>query len=132
MTFNEYKSDPFVKTPFHPYVRLGENDRIDVITFVTYNGGRQNMLANMNEIRRIIRNTRYLVRDLKDIFTEAISILPGEKDTLERWIQTTEAFNDKIREFRRALSITRPVDIYKIRKLTTQTNEMISMLRKAV
>lgn len=132
MTFNEFKSDPFLKTPFHPYVRLGENDRIDVITLVSYNGGRQNMVANMNEIRRIIRNTRYLVRDLKDIFTEAISILPGEKDILGKWIQTTEAFNDKIREFRRALSITRPVDIYKIRKLTTETNEKISILRKAV
>lgn len=132
MTFNEFKSDPFLKTSFHPYVRLGENDRIDVITLASYNGGRQNMVANMNEIRRIIRNTRYLVRDLKDIFTEAISILPGEKDTLAKWIQTTEAFNDKIREFRRALSITRPVDISKIRKLTTQTNEKISVLRKAV
>ena len=132
MTFNEFKSDPFLKTPFHPYVRLGENDHIDVINLVTYNGGRQNMVANMNELRRIIRNTRYLVRDLKDIFTEAISILPGEKDTLEQWIQTTEAFNDEIREFRRALSISRSVDIYRIRKLTTQANEKISTLRKAL
>lgn len=132
MTFNEFKSDPFLKTPFHPHVRLGKNERIDVITLATYSGGRQNMVANMNELRRIIRNTRYLVRDLKDIFTEAMSILPGEKDKLGMWIRTTEAFNDKIREFRRALSITRPVDIYKIRKLTTQTNEKISILRKAV
>ena len=130
MTFNEFKSDPFLKTPFHPYVRLGKNDRIDVITLVTYNGGRQNMVGNMNELLRTIRNSRYLVRDLKEIFTEAVSILPGEKDTLGEWIQTTEAFNDVIREFRRALS--RPVDIYKIRKLTTQTNEKISILRKTV
>lgn len=56
MIFNEFKSDFFFKMLFYFYVCLGENDCIDVIIFVSYNGGRQNMVVNMNEIWCIIRN----------------------------------------------------------------------------
>lgn len=132
ITFNKFEGDSFRKTPFHPYVRPVENVRIDVITRVDYNGGRQNMVANMAEIRRTLTNIRFLVPELKDIFREAIFVFPEDKDMLEKQIQTTEVFNRKIREFRRALFYNRAVEINKIRELTAEINEKIDFLVKSV
>ena len=132
ITFNKFKGDSFRKTPFHPYVRLVENGRIDIITRINYNGGRQNMVANMWEIRRTLTNIRYLLPGLTDIFREAISIFPEDRDMLEKRIQTTEMFNRRIREFRRALFNNRAVEINKIRELTAEINEKIDFLTKSV
>ena len=90
------------------------------------------MVANMAEIRRTLTNIRFLVPELKDIFQEAISVFPEDKDMLEKWIQTTEAFNRKIREFRRVLFYNRAVEINKIRELTADINEKIDFLVKSV
>lgn len=132
ITFNKFKGDSFRQTPFYPYVRPVENGRIDIITRVNYHGGRQNTVANMAEIRRTLTMIRFLVPELENIFREAITVFPEDKDMLEEWIHVTEVFNRKIREFRRALFYNRVVDINKIRELTAEINEKIDFLVKSV
>ena len=90
------------------------------------------MVANMAEIRRTLTNIRFLIPELKDIFREAISVFPEDKDMLEKWIQTTEVFNRKIREFRRALFHNPAAEINKVRELTAEINEKIDFLVKSV
>ena len=86
----------------------------------------------MAEIRRTLTNIRFLIPELKDIFREAITVFPEDKDMLEEWIHVTEVFNRKIREFRRALFYNRAVEINKIRELTAEINEKIDFLVKSV
>jgi len=132
MSFKNLEGDPFVKTPFYPYVRPTKNLQIDVITLVNYNGGRQTIVANLREIRRTLTNLRFLVPELEDIFREAMSMFPEDKDILEKWIQATEVFKGKIREFRRELLNNRAVDVKKVRKLTALINEKIDFSQKSV
>ena len=85
------------------------------------------------EIRRTLTNLiRYLVPELKDIFREAVSVFPDDKDMLEKRIHVTEVFNRKIREFLRALFYNRAVEINKIRELTAEINEKIDFLQQSV
>ena len=132
MSFNNLEGNPFGKTPFYPYVRPTKNQQIDVIILVKYNGGRQTIVANLKEIRRTLTNLRFLVPELDDIFREAMSIFPEDKDILEKWIQATEVFKGKIREFRMALLNNRAVDLKKVRDLTAHINERIDFSQKSV
>lgn len=133
MTFKKFKGEAFLKTPFHPYVRPAQNQDIHVTTLVNYYGGRQNMVANKREIQRTLSILKMYVPELEDIFREAISIFPENKDMFEKLIQTTEMFKRKIREFRRAMPRdNRVLDIMKIRQLTAAINENIEILHKSV
>ena len=63
---------------------------------------------------------------------ESISVLPGHKAIIEKWIQTSVLLSGKIREFLRALFFNRAIDIKKVRNLMADINAKIYFVRKSV
>ena len=122
----------FLKTPFYPYVRPVENQQLHFATLVKYSEGRQNRVSNKAEIRRTLTNLRFLVVQAEEIFQKSISMLPKDKVTIEKWIQTAAVLSGKIREFRRELFFNRVIDIKKVRKLMADINEKIYGVRTGV
>lgn len=89
-------------------------------------------LIYIREIRRTLTNLRFFVPELEDIFRESISVLPGHKAIIEKWIQTSVLLSGKICEFLRALFFNQAIDIKKVRNLMDDKNGKIYFVRKSV
>lgn len=88
-------------------------------------------LIYIREIRRTLTNLRFFVPELEDIFRESISVLPGHKAIIEKWIQTSVLLSGKIREFLRALFFNQAIDIKKVRNLMDDKNAKIILYERA-
>lgn len=130
MSLKNAENGAFIATPFYPYVRTVKSQQFYVKTLVKYNGGAQNRVTNIRDIRRALTNLRFLVPEIQDIFRESILTLPQDKAILEKWFQAAVILSGKVREFRRALFFNRGIDVKKVRNLMADINAKIYFLRK--
>lgn len=119
------------RSPFSTYILPIETEPIRLAILVSLNGGMQNKLLNIREIKRSIKDLTSFTPKVQKFIRKANSILPKVKVVTESPLEMTEQLNELTQEMDKALDDKR-MNVMRTLALAKQINSRIEYLKKFV
>lgn len=118
-------------SPFSTYILPIEAEPIRLAILVSLNGGIQNKILNMREIKRLLKDLASFIPKVQNAIRKANSILPKIKVVTESPLEIVQQLNDLMQEMDMVVDGKR-INVTRTLTLAKQINSRMEYLKKIV